>query len=103
MGDVGEEMSIDTVYERMTNFNGDSHKHHDILRFLEEGAIDMVCLVTDIDFERCDEVRGKNNLESGQYSNCWINAYKAIYGDSALPVDESKFVNSGADSEEKDE
>jgi len=78
--DEGQAGSINTVYGAMTLHGNSDISKQIILQFLEEGAIDMVCLVTSLDHERCDVIRAKNNLKKGEYSNCYKPAYEAIYG-----------------------
>ena len=58
--------------------------HNSVLRFLEEGAIDLVCIATDLDFNRCSAMREKWGVEEGTKCNCWLEAYKAMYGVDAL-------------------
>lgn len=53
--------------------------HNQILQFLEEGAIDLVCLTTDLVMERCDYIRGIMDAE-GKKCNCWFAGYEAVMG-----------------------
>lgn len=65
--------------------------HHTILQFLEEAAIDLVCLMTEkFDSTRCTKIRTDIwGIEfakgSGVAFNCWQAGYKGLYDvDSAL-------------------
>lgn len=65
--------------------------HHYILQFLEEGAMDLVCLSTDLEMEHCDVIRETAGAEGGvDRCNCWFDAYAAIYG--ACPVVDMTFT-----------
>jgi len=72
-GSHGIALSRDNVYEKLKYTTTDSH--HNILQFIEEGSIDLVCAMTSssslTDFERCKTVR-----ESATYDpTCWEAAY----------------------------
>jgi len=50
------------------------------LQFLEEAAIDLVCLATELDMpSRCDPIREKWGMVIGDRNNCWWAAYRSIY------------------------
>jgi len=70
-GDHGTALSRDNVYEKLKD-NGGKDSHHNILQFLEEGVIDLVCTMTSeaslTDFSRCQTVRERS-------STCWESAY----------------------------
>lgn len=72
-------LSRDNVYQKLKNPAGNDI-HHFVLQFLEEGAIDLVCVMTDLDgFERCPAVRDANGIiEPATTSNCWEAAYAKI-------------------------
>merc|ERR1719186_1267905 len=78
-GDNGEAYSVDNIYEIVNNVGGNDMVHHYVLQFLEEGAIDLVCLATDLEMERCDTIRSKWELEDGAKCDCWMDAYRALY------------------------
>jgi len=61
--------------------------HHGILQFLEEGAIDLVCLMCPSfsmggDHERCDDARSNLGIDTScpTRSSCWEAAYGEMYG-----------------------
>lgn len=65
--------------------------HHFILQYLEEGAMDLVCLSTDLDMEHCDIMREIAVATKGvDRCNCWFDAYEALYG--ACPVVDMTFT-----------
>jgi len=72
-GNHGVALSRENVYLKLSYTTTDSH--HNILQFLEEGSIDLVCAMTSdaslTDFERCKTVRGSASYKS----NCWEAAY----------------------------
>jgi len=75
----GTPWSTDQVYEYLKDPNG-KDIHHYILQYLEEGAIDLVCLSTDLEMEHCDGIRQVANATEGDdHCNCWFDAYKALY------------------------
>eukprot|EP01001_Neometanema_parovale_P004445 NODE_1627_length_1657_cov_180.219035_g1548_i0.p1 GENE.NODE_1627_length_1657_cov_180.219035_g1548_i0~~NODE_1627_length_1657_cov_180.219035_g1548_i0.p1 ORF type:complete len:478 (-),score=141.81 NODE_1627_length_1657_cov_180.219035_g1548_i0:222-1601(-) len=78
-GHVG--LSTDNVYASVKNPNN-MDNHHYILQYLEEGAVDLVCLMTDLNMDRCDTIRAAQTpaLESGTVSMCWLDAYVGMYG-----------------------
>merc|ERR1712228_401947 len=76
-GSEGTAYSVDNVYELLKNPDGQDI-HHSILQFLEEGAIDLVCLMTSLSMDRCDQIRSTNNISST--STCWETSYVDMYG-----------------------
>ena len=52
----GMPFSTSQVYDHMKDPNY-KDIHHYILQYLEEGAIELVCLSTDLDMEHCDTMR----------------------------------------------
>jgi len=78
-GDHGTAYSVDSVYDIMMDPQGED-VHHYILQFLEEGAIDLVCLATDLEFDHCDTIRAKWGVERGQKCDCWVGAYQELFG-----------------------
>ena len=99
-GSHGTAFSVDNVYAKLINPNGKKSAnccapsfeddlysagvdiHHNVLQFLEEGAIDLVCIATDLVMDRCTTMRAKWGLadDSGTKCNCWMDAYKEMYG-----------------------
>merc|ERR550519_2814318 len=80
----------DDVWNYMKNPGG-QNIHHFVLQYLEEGAIDLVCLATDLEMSRCDTMRELFSIESGTRCNCWFDAYEQIYG-SQPSVDANLFT-----------
>ena len=85
----GTAYSTKHVYEILRDpagndhFNGQASNgdvHNQVLQWIEEASIDMACLVTDIDMDRCDTIRNSVGIQSGEYSDCWLDAYEGIYG-----------------------
>ena len=76
----GSPFSTAQVYEFLKDPKGQDI-HHYILQYLEEGSIDLVCLSTDLEMERCDVIRATANAAKGDHCNCWFDAYKALYGE----------------------
>lgn len=67
--------------------------HHYILQYLEEGAMDLVCLSTpDLVMDHCDTIRATAGADAavGDRCNCWFDAYAALYG--ACPVVDVAFT-----------
>lgn len=77
-GSEGIAYSVDNVYELLKDPDGQDI-HHSVLQFLEEGTIDLVCLMTSLSMERCDQIRATNNVVST--SVCWEESYVSMYGD----------------------
>merc|ERR1712093_887779 len=63
--------SVDSIYKVLKDPKGED-THHSIMRFLEEGAIDMVCLMTSLSGPFC-RTTGR--------SDCWKTAYKSMFGE----------------------
>jgi len=62
---------------------------HTPLQYLEEAAIDLVCLMTDLDMsgsrrllsdDRCAAIREVWGIQSGTRCDCWTDAYVAMFG-----------------------
>lgn len=95
-------LSRDNVYEKFVDPAG-VDVHHNILQFLEEGAIDLVCLMApSLVMDRCDVVRAKqfpNDETAAEWCGetgtctCWKDAYTAIYGDFCPPSGCSAYWN----------
>lgn len=65
--------------------------HHYFLQYLEEGAMDLVCLSTNLEMEHCDVIReAAQAVLDVDRCNCWFDAYKAIYGE--CPVVDMEFT-----------
>eukprot|EP01083_Nonionella_stella_P003745 10762_1 len=65
--------------------------HNFVLQYLEEGTIDLVCLMTNLNMSRCDTIRERIG---GQYCDCWMEAYEAMYGEA--PQTDMNFTECGA-------
>jgi hypothetical protein len=70
------------------------------LQYLEEGAVDLVCLSTDLSMpnddgdDHCEVIRATAEAITGvDRCNCWFDAYEAIYG--ACPVVDMTFTTCG--------
>merc|ERR1711997_306018 len=72
----GAQLSTAQVYDIMNNPNY-KDIHHNILQYLEEGSIDLVCLSTELVMTHCDVTREASGGE-GKRCNCWFDAYQAI-------------------------
>merc|ERR550514_727715 len=59
-GSPGTAYSIESVYAALKSTTTDIH--HFVLQFLEEGAIDLVCLMTPLSMDRCDTIRATNGV-----------------------------------------
>lgn len=74
---------------------GTGSVHNQLLQFLEEGCIDLVCLMTTsstvLGMDRCKDIRAKWGLADTQMSSCWQAGYKGLYGADA--VVDSTFTN----------
>jgi len=90
----------DDVWNYMKNPNGQDI-HHYVLQYLEEGAIDLVCLATDFEMSRCDTMRELFSIESGTRCDCWFDAYEGMYG--SAPVIDQLFTTCTAADEAEDE
>lgn len=82
-GDHGTAYSVDNVYEIMKTAAG-VDIHHWLLQFLEEGAIDLVCMATDLGMDRCYTMRDKWGVDNGTKCDCWLEAYKDLFGFDAV-------------------
>ena len=85
--------SRDNVFEMLSDPNGNSivqgDIHNQLLQFLEEGSVDLACLMVDDtvttlvpDFERCGVIREAWNLEDDQMSDCFVNGYTLLFGEA---------------------
>ena len=90
----GSPYSTAQVYEFMMDPQH-TDIHHYILQYLEEGAVDIVCLSTDLDDSHCDAIR-EAAMEADvawvlgvDRCDCWFDAYEAIYG--VCPVVDMEF------------
>merc|ERR1719458_2160782 len=86
-GDHGTAYSRDNIYEILKDNKG-KDSHHNILQFLEEAVIDLVCAMTSEnslpEFSRCLKVPERS-------SSCWEDAYDALQeecGDDTSPSPE---------------
>jgi len=88
----GTPWSTDQLYEYLKDpQTAGKNPHHYFLQYLEEGAMDLVCLSTDLEMEHCDVIRETAGAEKGvDRCNCWFDAYEAIYGE--CPVFDMPFT-----------
>lgn len=70
------------VYALMANPNNQDI-HNGVLQYLEEGAIDLVCVMTQLSMDRCTTMRTTLNIPTGGTSTCWQAAYDALYNSAA--------------------
>ena len=71
--------SVAGVYALLKKAGG-VDTHHSILQFLEESAIELVCLaVPELEMDHCEEVRQANAVTT-EPSTCWHQAYEGMYG-----------------------
>ena len=84
----GKQLSTGQIYDLIKD---PEHMdiHHNLLQYLEEGSIDLVCLSTDLVMDHCDVTREVSGADFGDHCNCWFDAYQAIYG--ACPVVDTEF------------
>lgn len=77
--------STTDIYAILQNPSGQTGPsvHHSILQYLEEGAIDLVCVMTQLSMTRCDTMRTTLNIPAGGTSTCWEAAYSALYSSSS--------------------
>jgi hypothetical protein len=78
----GQDMTVYSVANVYTLLQaaGGQDTHHPILQFLEEGAIELVCLaVPSLVMDHCEEVRTANGVTT-EPSTCWHQAYAELYG-----------------------
>merc|ERR1712050_795183 len=56
-----------------------------ILQFLEEGSADLWCAMTGemLSESHCPAVWASNDMEEGERSDCWVQAYDGLYGEGA--------------------
>ena len=85
----GAQLSTSEVYEVMKNPNY-YDVHHNILQYLEEGTIDLVCLSTNMEMSHCDATREASGYVDHR-CNCWFDAYEAIY--KVCPVVDMEFAH----------
>lgn len=91
-GDHGIALSTANVYQKLKDPAG-KDIHHNILQYLEEGAIDLVCLVTSLDMPvRCNPIREKWAASIDTSCNCFFDAYEAMYGVQPN-LGDNKFTN----------
>lgn len=93
--------SVDTIY----TYLGDAASHHPVLQFLEEAAIDLVCLMTGLNMNRCADARPRvgmvDSTEEGTEivtSTCWQAAYSELYDVTTSPTIEGATVTSSGPS-----
>eukprot|EP01135_Chromosphaera_perkinsii_P003647 Nk52_evm26s250 gene=Nk52_evmTU26s250 len=81
---LSEIKTIATAVKTNSVFNGQptgtGQVHNQVLQFLEEGSLDLVCLMTTISNSMCDSIRAQWQLSAGQISDCWVAGYTALYG-----------------------
>ena len=74
----GNDLGTQSVYN-ILNKASDESAVHPYLQYLEESAIDLVCLMTDLDMPRCDTIRDAWNIGKGAHCDCWKGAYMELY------------------------
>ena len=84
----GQPLSTRQVYEKLKNPHHNDI-HHFILQYLEEGAIELVCLSTNLEMDHCDAIRKTAGADKGDRCDCWFDAYAALY--DAPPVVNTTF------------
>lgn len=102
-GSHGTAYGTDGVYEWIKDTQN-MDIHHYMLQYLEEGAIDLVCLMTDLSMDRCDTIRAAHGIAAGTHCNCWFQAWRDLYGSdpTLFPVDENDFTDcSGVDAPDR--
>jgi hypothetical protein len=75
--------SVDNVYDLLKNPRGEDI-HHNVLQFLEEGTIDLVCIATGLKMDRCDAIRDKWEVGEDIKCDCWLEAYNELFGVEAI-------------------
>eukprot|EP00657_Telonema_sp_P-1_P010803 TRINITY_DN5396_c0_g1_i1.p1 TRINITY_DN5396_c0_g1~~TRINITY_DN5396_c0_g1_i1.p1 ORF type:complete len:213 (+),score=59.64 TRINITY_DN5396_c0_g1_i1:67-705(+) len=65
--------------------SGSGAVNNQVLQWIEEAALDLVCLATDVSDTICDNIRAKWQLSTGQHSDCWLAGWEAVMG-HAPPV-----------------
>ena len=81
--DGGEGFSTSQVYDKIKNPNN-KDTHNILLQYLEESAIELVCLSSSLKMDHCDAIRETAGAGEGDRCNCWFDAYEALY--DACPV-----------------
>jgi hypothetical protein len=79
-------LSVTNIYEVLKDpkGKGSTTPNHQILQFLEEGAIDLVCAATTLTMNRCDTVRTRLGITAGARSECWKAGLTELYAGSLL-------------------
>lgn len=83
----------DSVFEMLSDPNGNSivtgDIHNQLLQFLEEGSVDLACLMVDSSvstlvpgFERCVVIREAWGLADDEISDCFVNGYTTLFGEA---------------------
>jgi len=96
------DLSSASVHAQL-NQASDGAPTHTYLQYLEEAAIDLVCLMTDLDMsitgeggrrrlssDRCNTIRETWGISVGTHCDCWKDAYVGLYGSDPL-VEENQF------------
>lgn len=82
--DEASNYSVDQVYGFLSDPAG-KDIHNIVLRFLEEGSIDLACLMTGgisgggKIMDRCYDISESQGIEVTTISDCWVPAYEAMY------------------------
>merc|ERR1739848_688290 len=66
---------IEGIYQKILNPAGTDIKNY-VLQYLEEGLIDLVCLMTPLAKKRCDVIRCVRDVNT--YSTCWQAAWTLL-------------------------
>merc|ERR1711981_1491698 len=80
-GSTGIAYSVDHIYAFLKDPRGQGSTLdfiRPVMQFLEEGAIDLVCLMTGLSMDRCDAIRKLNNVTGT--SDCWKSSCTRMYG-----------------------
>lgn len=66
---------------------GSGNINNQVLQFLEEGSVDLTCLMVNSDaatlvpgMSRCVTIRNAWGLSDTQYSDCWVAGYTSLFG-----------------------
>mmetsp|Transcript_33829 Transcript_33829/g.85541 ORF Transcript_33829/g.85541 Transcript_33829/m.85541 type:complete len:176 (+) Transcript_33829:543-1070(+) len=79
-------------YDSMQGLVVDAGKvdtHHSILQFIEEGSMELACLMVSFNIKQpeCSDMAKRSGVEMTTRSTCWHEAYKAMWGeDPAIPA-----------------
>ena len=72
--------STSDIYQWTVDNSGSLDIHNYALQYLEEGAVELVCIMTNLEMDHCDDIRAEHGMQTGDVSNCWHNAYLQMFG-----------------------